>query len=256
MHEQPGVTRDRKEVEADWNGRRLHAGRHRRRRPRGRATSWPARSARQAGRRCAEAELAVLRGRRARGPAARRRGAGRELRGGPVPVVVVANKVDSAAAEGLAAEFYGLGLGEPLPGLGDAGARHRRPARPDRRARLPERGGEAEDDAVRLASDRAAERGQVVARQPPAGRGARDRHAGRRHHARRDRHPHRGRRARGRRWWTRPGLRRALEGGGHDRLLRPAALRAGGRPRPGGDRGVRRDRGRDLARTCASPTWR
>ena len=37
VHEQAGVTRDRKEIEADWNGRRLHAGGHRRRRLRGRA---------------------------------------------------------------------------------------------------------------------------------------------------------------------------------------------------------------------------
>jgi GTP-binding protein len=39
----------------------------------------------------------------------------RELRGGPVPVLVAANKVDEGPQEGLAAEFYGLGLGDPLP---------------------------------------------------------------------------------------------------------------------------------------------
>jgi GTPase len=38
-----------------------------------------------------------------------------ELRGGPVPVLVAANKVDEGPQEGLAAEFYGLGLGDPLP---------------------------------------------------------------------------------------------------------------------------------------------
>jgi GTP-binding protein len=39
----------------------------------------------------------------------------RELRAGSVPVIVAANKVDDARQEGLAAEFYGLGLGDPLP---------------------------------------------------------------------------------------------------------------------------------------------
>jgi GTP-binding protein len=39
----------------------------------------------------------------------------RELRGGAVPVIVAANKVDDARQTGLATEFYGLGLGDPLP---------------------------------------------------------------------------------------------------------------------------------------------
>jgi GTP-binding protein len=38
----------------------------------------------------------------------------RELRGGGVPVIVAANKVDDARQTGLATEFYGLGLGDPL----------------------------------------------------------------------------------------------------------------------------------------------
>ncbi|MBA3264576.1 MAG: ribosome biogenesis GTPase Der, partial [Thermoleophilaceae bacterium] len=39
----------------------------------------------------------------------------RELRGGPVPAIVVANKVDEGTQQGLASEFYALGLGEPMP---------------------------------------------------------------------------------------------------------------------------------------------
>ena len=39
----------------------------------------------------------------------------RELRGGGVPVIVAANKVDDGRQEGLASEFYGLGLGTPMP---------------------------------------------------------------------------------------------------------------------------------------------
>ena len=38
-----------------------------------------------------------------------------ELRGGSLPVLVAANKVDDFGQAGLAAEFYGLGLGDPLP---------------------------------------------------------------------------------------------------------------------------------------------
>ena len=52
------------------------------------------------------------------------------LRGAEVPVLVVANKVDRADDEPLAAELHALGLGEPIAGLGDARPRHRRPARP------------------------------------------------------------------------------------------------------------------------------
>jgi len=37
------------------------------------------------------------------------------LRGGPVPVIVAANKVDEAHHSGLAAEFFALGLGDPVP---------------------------------------------------------------------------------------------------------------------------------------------
>ena len=39
----------------------------------------------------------------------------RELRGGPVPAIVVANKVDEGTQQGLASEFYALGLGDPMP---------------------------------------------------------------------------------------------------------------------------------------------
>jgi GTP-binding protein len=38
-----------------------------------------------------------------------------ELRGGPVPVVVAANKIDDGKQVALAADFYGLGLGDPVP---------------------------------------------------------------------------------------------------------------------------------------------
>jgi GTPase len=73
----------------------------------------------------------------------------RALLGGPVPVLVAANKVDTGGQEGLAADFYGLGLGDPLPvsatqGLGTGDLLDRIVER------LPESGEEA-GEAVRLA---------------------------------------------------------------------------------------------------------
>jgi GTP-binding protein len=113
VHAQPGVTRDRKEIAAEWNGRsfllvdtggvdRVDRGHL------ARAVQAQARQAlaeaslvvlvvdSQAGLRPGDAELAA------------------ELRGAGTPVVVAANKVDDAAAMAGAAEFYALGLGDPL----------------------------------------------------------------------------------------------------------------------------------------------
>jgi GTP-binding protein len=113
VHESPGVTRDRKEVPADWNGRDfalidtggvdLADGGEM-----GRLIREQARAAiadadvavlvvdAQAGLRPGDAEIADL------------------LRRAPLPVVVAANKVDSVRDLPLAAEFHALGLGEPL----------------------------------------------------------------------------------------------------------------------------------------------
>jgi GTPase len=114
VHEQSGVTRDRKEVEADWNGRAFtlvdtggvdvaepgelaEAVRGQARAALGQAELALLVVDARAGLRPGDAELAA------------------ELRGGAVPVVVAANKVDSGTQTGLAAEFYSLGLGEPVP---------------------------------------------------------------------------------------------------------------------------------------------
>ena len=101
-------------------------------------------------------------------------------------------------------DFHGLGLGEPLAGVGRAGARHRRPARPARRAAARGRraGGRRGHRPPR--GDRAPERRQVLARQRVPRPRARDRLRHRRHHARRDRHPDRGRRPRACCWSTPP----------------------------------------------------
>jgi GTP-binding protein len=113
VHETPGVTRDRKEVPTDWNGRMLtlidtggvdledRAGIAREIQSQARAALADAQVAvlvvdAKAGLRPGDVELAEL------------------LRRGRLPVVVAANKIDTAADQPLAAEFYGLGLGDPV----------------------------------------------------------------------------------------------------------------------------------------------
>jgi GTP-binding protein len=113
VHETPGVTRDRKEVPTDWNGRQLtlidtggvdledRAGMATEIQAQARAALADAQVAvlvvdAKAGLRPGDVELADL------------------LRRGALPVVVAANKIDTAADQPLAAEFYGLGLGDPV----------------------------------------------------------------------------------------------------------------------------------------------
>ena len=113
VHETPGVTRDRKEVEVEWTGHRLlfvDTG--------GYDTTEDAPFAghireqveRAIG--AADVVLFVLDGRA--GPLADDYGIAEVLRRAKAPVVVVANKVDDPAATSVAAEIYALGLGEPL----------------------------------------------------------------------------------------------------------------------------------------------
>ena len=114
VHAQPGVTRDRKEVEADWNGRRFLlvdtggvdlADRD----DLARAVQRQAR----AGLREADVVVLVVDSRTGVRPGDEELAA--ELRGAPVAVIVAANKVDTADAIPAAAEFHRLGLGEPVP---------------------------------------------------------------------------------------------------------------------------------------------
>jgi GTP-binding protein len=113
VHERPGITRDRKELETEWNGRRLtlidtggvdldDAD------PLATSIQDQARAAladaqvaifvvdARAGLRPGDAEIADI------------------LRRGSVPVIVVANKIDSPRDLPLAHDFHGLGLGEPM----------------------------------------------------------------------------------------------------------------------------------------------
>ena len=148
VHEQAGVTRDRKEIDADWNGLGFTlidtggvdlAGEH----------EMAEEIRRQALIALEEADLAVLVVDARAGLRPGDEELARELRGGPVPVIVAANKVDDARQEGLAAEFYGLGLGDPIAvsatqGLGTGDLLDTLVAR------LPP-GGEETDEPTRLA---------------------------------------------------------------------------------------------------------
>jgi len=114
VHERPGITRDRKELDCEWNGRRFAlidtggvdfqdedplAGSIREQARAGLADAQVAVLVvdARAGVRPGDEELADL------------------LRRSPLPTIVAANKCDSAAELHQAAEFHRLGLGEPLP---------------------------------------------------------------------------------------------------------------------------------------------
>ena len=148
VHEQAGVTRDRKEIDADWNGLGFTlvdtggvdlAGEH----------DMATEIREQALAALDDAELAVLVVDARAGLRPGDAELARELRGGPVPAIVVANKVDEGTQQGLASEFYALGLGDPMPvsatqGLGTGDLLDLIVQR------LPDEGGEHED-VTRLA---------------------------------------------------------------------------------------------------------
>jgi len=114
VHAEAGVTRDRKRIRCDWNGREfdlLDTG--------GidldDESEMAADIQRQARMGMAEADVIVL---VVDGQAGHRAGdddMARELRGSPVPVVVAVNKSDRPDDAFGAAEFHALGLGDPIP---------------------------------------------------------------------------------------------------------------------------------------------
>jgi GTP-binding protein len=153
VHEQAGVTRDRKQVETDWNGRGfalvdtggvdLADEDELARQVQGQARQAMEEAAAivlvvdaRSGVRPGDAELA------------------RELRRSDVPVIVAANKVDDPGSLPDAADFYALGLGEPVAvsavqGLGTGDLLDRVAEALDRSPRGT--GSADEDEDVRLA---------------------------------------------------------------------------------------------------------
>src|SRR6201995_305968 len=150
VHERAGITRDRKELRTEWNGRALTlidtGGVDLEDRDSlARQIQDQARAA------LADADAAVL----VVDAKAGLRPGGQEmaevLRRPPLPVLVAANKVDTAKDLPLAAEFHGLGLGDPIAvsaaqGLGTGDLLDRVTARAPE---VPD--DEGDDNAVRLA---------------------------------------------------------------------------------------------------------
>jgi GTP-binding protein len=149
VHERPGVTRDRKELDCEWNGRRFtlidtggvdFADED--------PLAGSIREQARAG--IADAEVAVLVVDARAGVRAGDEEMADLLRRASLPTIVAANKCDGVADMPLAAEFHRLGLGEPLPvsaaqGLGTGDLL-------DRVVELlPDGDSEPEDDTVRLA---------------------------------------------------------------------------------------------------------
>jgi GTP-binding protein len=149
VHERPGVTRDRKELDCEWNGRRFtlidtggvdFADED--------PLAGSIREQARAG--IADAEVAVLVVDARAGVRAGDEEMGDLLRRASLPTIVAANKCDSVVEMPMAAEFNRLGLGEPLAvsaaqGLGTGDLL-------DRIVELLGPGdSEVEDDTVRLA---------------------------------------------------------------------------------------------------------
>jgi GTPase len=111
--EVPGVTRDRVAYQAEWSGRRFELVDTGGWEPK--ATGLQASVVAQAERAMAEADLLLLVVDATVGITEEDAAVAGRLRRGRVPVLLVANKVDSAAAEPLIADLWSLGLGEPLP---------------------------------------------------------------------------------------------------------------------------------------------
>lgn len=149
VHERPGVTRDRKELDCEWNGRQfklIDTGGvdFRDEGPLAGSIREQARAG------IADAQLAVLVVDARAGVRPGDEEMADLLRRSPLPSIVAANKCDSVADLPLAADFHRLGLGEPLAvsaaqGLGSGDLL-------DRIVELlPEGEPEAHDDTIRLA---------------------------------------------------------------------------------------------------------
>jgi GTPase len=114
VHERPGVTRDRKELETDWNGRAftlidtggVDLGDDD---PLAVSIRDQARAA------LADAQVALLVVDARAGVRPGDEEIADILRRGDVPVVLAANKIDSPRDLPLAHDFHGLGLGDPMP---------------------------------------------------------------------------------------------------------------------------------------------
>ena len=150
VHETPGVTRDRKELLADWNGKHfllIDTG--------GvddlATDPFSPEIAKQARAAIAEADLVLFVVDARHGITPGDEELATILRASKKPVLVLANKIDDPRRDLEAVEFHKLGLGDPFPLSGSARPRHRRPARPDRRAAARRGPAQVGEEAIRVA---------------------------------------------------------------------------------------------------------
>jgi GTP-binding protein len=113
VEERPGVTRDRKEVEAEWNGHHFRLVDTGGWMPGGSALDEKV--SRQSEKAIAEADAVVLVADVTTGITEEDARVAELLRGARTPVFVVANKVDDPSREAAMWELLGLGLGNPWP---------------------------------------------------------------------------------------------------------------------------------------------
>jgi GTP-binding protein len=153
VHERPGVTRDRKELRTEWNGRPLTlidtGGIDLEDRDSlARQIQAQARAA------LAEADVAVLVVDARAGLRPGDEEMAEMLRRSPLPVLLAANKIDTVRDLSLAADFYALGLGDPIAvsaaqGLGTGDLLDRITALAA--GEIGSAGEDHDDDAIRLA---------------------------------------------------------------------------------------------------------
>jgi GTP-binding protein len=113
VEEKPGVTRDRKEVEADWNGRRFTVVDTGGWTPKG--TSLDDKVSKQSQQAWESADVVLVVVDAAVGIMPEDREVAQRLRGTDRAVLLIANKVDSESRESDAWELVKLGLGDPWP---------------------------------------------------------------------------------------------------------------------------------------------
>jgi GTP-binding protein len=114
VHERAGITRDRKELATDWNGRRftlIDTGGV----DLGEEDPLSVSIQDQAREALADAQVALLVVDARAGMRPGDEEIADILRRGGLPVVVAANKIDQPGDLGLVHDFHGLGLGDPLP---------------------------------------------------------------------------------------------------------------------------------------------
>jgi GTP-binding protein len=113
VEERPGVTRDRKDVDADWLGRQFRVVDTGGWMPTG--NDLDAKVSRQAERAVADADVVLFIVDVTTGVTEEDSGVAELLRRSGKPVLLVANKVDDVNREPLVWELLSLGLGEPYP---------------------------------------------------------------------------------------------------------------------------------------------